>query len=187
MGECWQIEEGALTMLRQLNSHPQLKLDVDAGDSYGLWGCLRAYNDEFAEILFRIQAEFLLEKGWLAPSQFTGYVVINRVEKKVPPSRCYVPEGTLNFDARWTREKENTYADIGYCPKMELCADTQPYDAKFNTLITQEEAERALILCFYKSEQINWVSLEEALEMARVQQKPIHSISINGPLADESC
>ena len=47
--------------------------------------------------------------------------------------------------------------------------------------------ELTLILRFYKSQQINWVSLEEALEMAPVQHKPIHAISIDGPLADESC
>ena len=52
-------------------------------DSYGLWACLRAYNDAFAEILFRIHAEFVLEKGWFAPSQFAGYMVIDRVEKRV--------------------------------------------------------------------------------------------------------
>ena len=188
VGECWQIErEGALTLLRQLNPHPQLELDVDSGDSYGLWACLRAYNGEFAEILFRIHAEFVLKKGWFAPSQFAGQVVIDRIEKKVVFFKMYVPEATLNFDTRWTRENRNTYADIGYCPKMELCTDTQPYDVKFVASITQEEVERALALRFYKSQQINWISFEDALEMASVQQKLIHVVSINGPLADESC
>ena len=53
--------------------------------------------------------------------------------------------------------------------------------------ITQAAAERALILRFYKSQQINWVQPDQVLEMARVQQKPIHAISIDGPLVDESC
>ncbi len=188
VGECWQVEEeGALTLLQQLHRHPQFELDVDSGDSYGLWACLRAYNNEFAEILFRIHAEFVLEKGWFAPSQFAGYMVIDRGEKRVVSFKMYVPDATLNFDTRWNRENGNTYADIGYCPKMELCTDTQPYDVKFIASIEQEQAEHALTLRFYKAQQINWVSLEEALKIAPLQQKPIHAISINGPLADESC
>ena len=189
-GECWKIEEeGVLTLLKQLNPCPQLELDVAGSDSYGLWACLRAYNDVFAEILFRIHAEFVLEKGWFAPSQFAGNVVIDRLEKKVTAFKMHVPDATLNFDARWTIRDGLCGTDIGYCPKMELFAGTQGIlqDAKFTKAITQEEALQALMLCFYQSAQINWVSLEEALELAPALQKPIHAISSGGPLADESC
>ena len=191
LGDCWQIEEeGALTLLRQLSPNPQLELEVGGVDSYGLWACLRAYNDRFAEILFRIHAEFVLEKGWFAPSQFAGYMVIDNHEKKVAAFKIYVPDATLNFDVRWRifGDKRRA-ADIGFCPQMELCAGIQDIlqDAKFAEAITQEEALHTLMLCFYKSAQINWVSLEEALKMAPAQQKPIHAISISGPLADESC
>ena len=99
VGECWQLkEEGALTLLRQLSPCPQLELEIGGEDSYGLWACLRAYNDAFAEILFRIHAEFVLEKGWFAPSQFSGYMIIDRVEKKVVAFKMHVPDATLNFD-----------------------------------------------------------------------------------------
>ena len=191
VGECWQIEEeSALTLLRQLSPCPQLELDVAGADSYGLWACLRAYNDAFAEILFRIHAEFVLEKGFFAPSQFTGHIVIDRVKKKVVSFKMYVPEATLNFDARWRIfGDERLAADIGFCPQMELCAGAQDVlqDTEFAEAIAQEEALHALMLRFYKSAQINWVSLEEALEMAPILQKPIHAISSGGPLADESC
>ena len=189
VGECWPIEEeGTLTLLRQLYPHPQLKLHINSGDSRGLWACLRAYNRELAEILFRVHAEFVMKNGWFTPSQFAGHLVINRVQEKVVSFKMCVPETTLNFDAGWTQEdRKATYTDIGFCPQMELCVGTQLHDAEFVASITQEEAERALILRFYKSQQINWVSLEEALEMAPAQQKPIHAISIDGPLADESC
>ena len=61
-------------------------------------------------------------------------------------------------------------------------------DAEFTAdSITDEEAERILIQRFYKSEQINWVPPEQVLEMAQAQQKLIHVISIDGPLADEAC
>ena len=190
VGECWQIEEeGALTLLRQLSPCPQLELEIGGADSYGLWACLRAYNDAFAEILFRIHAEFVLEKGWFAPSQFAGHVVIDRVEKKVTSFKMHVPDATLNFDVRWRIREGVRAADIGFCPQMELCAGAQDVlrDAKFTEAITPEEALHTLMLCFYKSAQINWVPLEKALELASVLQKPIHAISSGGPLADESC
>ena len=191
VGECWQIEEeGALTLLRQLSPNPQLELDVSGADSYGLWACLHAYNNEFAEVMFRIHAEFVLEKGYFAPSQFAGQVIINRIERKVVFFKMHVPEATLNFDARWRIfGDERLAADIGFCPQMELCAGAQDVlqDAKFTEAITQAEALQALMLRFYKSAQINWVSLEKALELAPILQKPIHAISSGGPLADESC
>ncbi len=40
---------------------------------------------------------------------------------------------------------------------------------------------------FYKSEQINWVRPEQAVELAEAQSKLIHVISVDGPLADEAC
>ena len=77
---------------------------------------------------------------------------------------------------------------MGFC-SMELRAETQNLlgDIKFMESIPQEAAEHALILRFYKSQQINWVPPEQVLEMAQTQQKPIHAISIDGPLMDESC
>ena len=187
VGELWEIkEEGVLELLRQLNPNPRLDLDINAGDSYGLWACLRAYNDEFAEIVFRIHAEFVLNDGRFTPSQFTGHLIIDRISEKVASFKMYVPEGVLNFDVG--RDSTRTI-DVGFCPQMELRTEAQNVlqDAKFVESITQKEAERKLILRFYKSQQINWISLEDALEMMHAQQKPVHAISIDGPLADESC
>lgn len=186
-GDLWQVkEEGALTLLRQLNPNPRFNLDVNNGDSYGLWACLRAYNDAFAEIVFRIHAEFVLDDGRFTPSQFKGHLVIDRISEKVTSFKMYVPEGIVNFDVG--RDSTRTI-DIGFCPQIELHTETQAVlsDTDVVESITQEEAERKMILRFYKSQQINWVSLEEALEMMQAQQKPVHAISIDGPLADESC
>lgn len=187
VGALWKIEEeGVLELLRQLNPNPRLDLDINAGDSHGLWACLRAYNDTYAEIVFRIHAEFVLNDGRFTPSQFTGHLVIDRIKEKVAAFKMFVPEGVLNFDVG--RNSTRTI-DVGFCPKIELRAEIQAAapDIKFVESITQESAERALILRFYKSQQINWVSLEEALEMAPARQKPVHVVSIDGPLADESC
>ena len=187
VGDLWKIEEGGvLELLRQLHSKPSLDISMNAGDSYGLWACLRAYNDKYAEIVFRIHAEFILEDGRFTPSQFTGHLVIDRIKEKVASFKMYVPEGVLNFDVG--RNSTRTI-DVGFCPQIELRAEIREIapNLKFVASITQEAAERKLILRFYKSQQINWVSLEEALEMGPAQQKPIHVISIDGPLADESC
>ncbi len=188
VGECWEIqEEGPLALLKQLYPRPVLKLVIDSGDSYGLWGCLRAYNDRYAEIIFRIHAEFIMNNGKFTPSQFAGHLQVDQIKQEIVHFKMYVPPTTLNFDAGWTRENEDTCAEIGYCPRMELSAGDSVIKTEFIESIPQGEAERALILRFYKSQQINWVSLEEAMVLATTQQKPIHAISTDGPLADESC
>ena len=110
--------------------------------------------------------------------------------KKFPSYfKMHVPEATLNFDARWRIRDGLCGADIGFCPQMELCAGAEDVlqDTKFAEAVTQEEALHTLMLRFYKSAQINWVPLEEALELAPALQKPIHAISSGGPLTDESC
>ncbi len=178
-----------LTLLRQL--HPDPRLEMDAEDSQGLWACLRAYNDRFAEIQFRIHAEFKLKDGWFTPSQFKGNLIIDKIEDKIAFFKMYVPEGTVNFDVNWHEDKNDDYAitDAGFCPQMELTTGIEDVaqNTDFTESITQEEAERALSLCFYKSEQINWMSPYQAVELAEEQAKLIHVISIDGPLADESC
>lgn len=191
IGELWEIEEtGALELLRQLHPNPNLKMHINAGDSYGLWACLRAYNDTFADIVFRIHAEFKLEDGWFTPSQFTGHLVIDRIQERVAFFQMSVPDGVVNFDVNRRHKNARSFGtDMGFCPQIELSTGTPDVlqDTQFSETITQEAAERALALRFYRSQQINWVSLEEALNMAQTQQKPIHVISIDGPLADEAC
>ena len=200
VGNPWRIEEaGALDLLRQL--HPNPRLDMrDYGDP-GLWACLRAYTDEFADIVFRIHTEFELGDGWFTPSQFTGHLIINRLEETVAFFQLHVPEGPVNFEVAWQDEKSwddsNWIVDTGFCAQMELCAGAEDVLRDIttrlenvtsdSTAITQAEAERVLNCQFYKSEHIDWVSMETALELAQAQQKPIHAISIDGPLADETC
>ena len=191
IGELWRIEaEGALTLLRQLHPNPSLDMHINVGDSRGLWACLRAYNDTFADIVFRIHAEFKLEDGWFTPSQFTGHLVIDRIEEKVAFFEMYVPDGPINFDVNWKKDKDANYRVVagGFC-QMELRVGTPDLleNIEFTESILQEAAEHALTLRFYKSQQINWVPPEQVLEMAQTQQKPIHAISIDGPLMDESC
>lgn len=192
VGECWQIQEsGVLALFRQLHTALNLKMDVDSGDSSGLWACLRAYNDRFADIVFRVHAEFRFEDGWLAPSQFAGNLIIDQLEGEIAFFQMSVPEGTVNLDIGWKEDKEASYSitDAGFCSQMQLSAGARDVaqNIEFSTSITQEAVERVLAGRFYKSAQINWVSPYQAVEMAEEQIKLIHAISIDGPLADESC
>ena len=192
VGDLWVPDmTRVVTLLKQLHPKPNFFLHINSGDSFGLWACLRAYNDQYADIVFRIHAEFKLQDGWFTPSQFTGHLVIDRIEEKVAFFEMYVPKSVINFDVNWKMDKNASHhiTGTGFCPKMELHAGTQDLlkRVEFTEFITQEEAERALILRFYKSQQINWVPLAQVLEKAQAQQKPIHVISIDGPLVDESC
>ena len=183
VGECWEIKKGILELLRQLHPNPRLDLHINNGDSLGLWACLRAYNNKVADIAFRVHAEFVIGDGRFTPSQLAGHLVIDRIKEEIICFQMYMPKGMLNFDVYW----DTMGSDIGYCPQMELCTGTRPHDVEFAAAITQEAAERALISCFYKVQYINWVSLEAALAMAPTQQKPIHAVTLDGPLFDESC
>ena len=200
VGNPWQIEEaGAIELLRQL--HPNPHLDMRGYGDPGLWACLRAYTDEFADIVFCIHTEFKLGDGWFTPSQFTGHLIINRLEETISFFQMRLPEAPVNFKVSWQDERSwddsNWIVDTGFCSQMELRAGTEDVlrdiatrlerATSDSTAITHREAERALNCQFYKSEQIDWVSMEAALELAQAQQKPIHAISIDGPLSDESC
>ena len=174
---------GVVALLKQLHPNPNFFLHINAGDSFGLWACLRAYNEQYADIVFRIHAEFKLKDGWFTPSQFTGHLVIDRKKEKVAFFEMYVPKSVINFDVNWKRDKGNMVTSTGYCSKMELRAGRQDLlgNVEFIESITQAAAERALILRFYKSQQINWVPFDQVLEIAQAQQKPIHVISVDGP------
>ena len=192
VGDLWVPDmTRVVTLLKQLHPNPNFFLHINAGDSFGLWVCLRAYNEQYADIVFRIHAEFKLQDGWFTPSQFTGHLVIDRIAEKVAFFEMYVPKSVINFDINWKMDKDAFHhiTGTGFCPKMELRAGAQDLleRIEFTEFITQEAAERALTLRFYKSQQINWVPLAQVLEKAQAEQKPIHVISIDGPLTDESC
>lgn len=195
VGECWELKKkGVLALLQQLLPNPSLDMRNNGGDSCGKWACLRAYNDQFADIMFRIHAEFAIQDGWYTPSQLAGCLVIDRSQETVAFFQLRVPEGILNFDVNWETTEDGwdpgiVITDAGYCPQMALHSGTQTsvQALKFTEVITEGEAAHKLACCFYKSQQINWVPLENALAMAQAEQKPIHAISISGPLADEAC
>ena len=129
VGECWQIEKtGVMELLRQLNPNSSVDMHLDAGDSRGLWACLRAYNAQYAEIVFRIHAEFKLEDGWFTPSQFTGHFVIDRMKKKVAFFKMSVPEGTVKLRCQLERRQRRILFYYG-CRSL-LANGTPCWDAR---------------------------------------------------------
>ena len=79
---------------------------------YGLWACLRAYNDKFADIVFRIHAEFKFEDGWFTPSQFAGHLVIDRIKERVDISPNVRPwrRGKFRCKLEETTKTGNSFA-----------------------------------------------------------------------------
>ena len=97
--------------------------------------------------------------------------MIDRIEEKVAFFEMYVPKSVINFDVNWKMDKDapGHVTSTGFCPKMELRAGTQDFleRIEFTASITQEAAERALTLRFYKSQRINWVPLAQSWKRHR--------------------
>ncbi|ESO93527.1 hypothetical protein LOTGIDRAFT_119019 [Lottia gigantea] len=91
--------------------------------------CVRAYNDKYLDIVFRIHAEFQLNEPpyhpfWFTPAQFTGNLIISKDGKHIQYFNLYVPNNKrLNIDMEWLNgpnESENMEVDIGFMPLMQL-------------------------------------------------------------------
>ena len=88
-GELWELnDEGLLKFLRQLHAGARLKLHINNGDSRGGgFGCLRAYDERFADVMFRIHAEFALKECvLLAPEDGTVLRVLTHPGEILGPT-----------------------------------------------------------------------------------------------------
>ena len=117
---CWKIDsESALQLLKQLAEEPQLELWNDDGG--GQWASLRACNDNYAEIVFRIHTAFTFKDGKFTPSQLAGSLIIDRRSEELKYFEMSVPPGTLNFDAHRKYDDELTLTECGVC-RIEMVA-----------------------------------------------------------------
>ena len=191
IGAIWNLNENVVDLLKQLHPKATLNVHIDQGDSKGRWATLRAYNDQLVDIVFRMHGEFVLQDGYFTPSQFSGRLVLDRKSGEIVHFKLFVPNFTLNFDANW-RWKPGTpgwgITDTGYC-NMELTFGREP---EFERILWSEEvrletALHNLAVQFYPAWNINWVSMEDALQMARRLNKPLHIVSADGPFKDEAC
>uniref|UniRef100_A0A7N8Y2R3 Selenoprotein N n=1 Tax=Mastacembelus armatus TaxID=205130 RepID=A0A7N8Y2R3_9TELE len=110
----------------------------------GTVACIRASNDFYYDIVFRIHAEFQLNDVpdfpfWFTPGQFTGNIVLSKDASHVRHFHLHVPsDRSLNVDMEWlygASESSNMEVDIGYLPQLEL----QSTGPSTPSIITDEE------------------------------------------------
>lgn len=185
IGDVWDLDpEGILPFLRQF--HPGATMDVGYNGD-GAKACLRAFSPEYADIVFRIHARFTLNtsiEAYLRPAQFAGHLRINRNNGTIYQWTLSLPNRNSNVDMGAFRTH-----DIGFVPRMELCSlsETQPKSMAWEAAITEEEADRKFQNALYKFAEIEWMPVEDAVDLAKASNRPIHAVLLFGVLDDESC
>ena len=156
-------------------------------ESEGAYACLRAVSPTYAEIVFRIHAEFLLDReagAYFTPAQFTGRLILNRESGTIREFRLYLPPRNTNVDI-------NAYglADMVFVPRMELVGrNTQDQrNIVWKTAITEKETKNLLETAFYKFSEIERSSIENVVAQAQAKKRPIHVVLTWGALDAESC
>ncbi len=202
VGDVWELDsDGVVPFLLQF--HPGATTALKQGEE-GAFACLRALSSEYAEITLRIHADFIvghladwdwewqgekaaedwIEEARFIPSQFAGKLVVNLKERTVRSFSLALPPRNSNVDI-------NTFdcAHMVFVPRMEIRASDADDcgEIAWNSAITEEIARGALELKFYKFAEIEWRPLEEAVELAKAANRPIHAIIVWGALDDESC
>ena len=151
VGDVWELDANSVvSFLHQF--HPGATADLGYGEE-GAFACLRACSSDYAEIAFRIHAEFTLKsaayqewqeenderesKARFIPSQFAGKILVNLKSGTVRAFSLALPARNSNVDL-------NAYggADMVYVPRMELLAtdETDPNEIAWDAAITTEEA-----------------------------------------------
>ena len=156
-------------------------------ESEGAYACLRAVSPTYAEIVFRIHAEFLLDReagAYFTPGQFTGRLILNQKYNTVREFWLYLPPRNTNVDI-------NAYglADIVFVPRMELVGRNihDQRDIVWKTAITEKEARDLLEAAFYKFSEIERYPIEDVVAEAQAKKRPIHVVLTWGAFDDESC
>lgn len=156
-------------------------------ESEGAYACLRALSSSYAEIIFRIHADFLLDAdagAYFTPAQFTGRLILNRNDGKIREFWLYLPPRNSNVDFFAFGG-----ADMLFVPRMELIgrnADDQN-DIVWEIAIKEAEAKTALKKAFYNAAQIETFPVEEIVAQAQAKNRPIHLLLTWGVFDDESC
>lgn len=186
IGEHWKIDlESAIQLLKQLAEEPQLELWYH--EDRGQWASLRAYNDSCAEIVFRIHTAFAFEDGMFTPSQLAGSLIIDRRSEELIYFEMSVPPSTLNFDAVRNYDENGGITECGVCRIEMVAGKNIAQRLAYSEEISMDEARLGLARQFYPAQSIEWVMLEEASEMAKSLDRPIHVVSADGTFMDESC
>lgn len=156
----------------------------------GTVACIRASNDFYFDIVFRIHAEFQLNDVpnfpfWFTPGQFTGNIVLSKDGLHVRHFHLNVPNNrSLNVDMEWlygASESSNMEVDIGYLPQMEL-KSTGPstpsviIDEEGNVIDSKDINQEPIQFVF---EDIHWsaeISQQEAAHRLEVTLYPFKKV-----------
>lgn len=203
VGDLWELDVNKVVLfLQQFHPGATAEMHLNPGGWYttadhrrvvsgmesdGGFACLRALSSDYAEIVFRVHAEFLLDKdasAYFTPAQFTGRLVLNRHNGTIREFWLYLPSRNTNVDINAFNA-----ADMVFVPRMELIgqnADDQS-NIVWETTITEEETKAMLAAAFYKSAEIERFSIEEVVAQAQAKDRPIHLLLTWGVFDDESC
>ncbi|KAI8481488.1 skeletal muscle fiber development [Branchiostoma belcheri] len=156
----------------------------------GAVATVRAENERWVDVVFRIHAEFQLNEPplypfWFTPAQFTGNIILTRDASRVRHFHLYVPANrSLNVDMEWMHGtmQENMEVDIGYIPQLALTsvAPSMPVliyqeDGSFidqrEAELSEESFERTIFM-EEDHKDIKWnteISMEEAMKSLEVK------------------
>ncbi len=191
VGDIWELDpKRILPFLCQF--HPGATTEITVFShrtpkSDGAKACLRAISPNYAEIVFRIHAQFVLDTSGirLLPSQFAGRLVLNRTEGVIVEFSLALPSRNSNVDVNAFRA-----ADVAFIPRMELStlsSGLSTLEITWETTITEKEARKKLATAFYKFAEIEWTPIEDTVKLAKETNRPIHVLVLFGTLDDESC
>lgn len=204
-------KEGEILIHRLLTMFHDRPFIYSRFEPEGAIACVRASNENYLDIVFRIHAEFQLNEPpfhpfWFTPAQFTGHVTLDKTSSKVLDFHMYVPnEKRLNVDMEWLNGPLETdmEVDIGFMNQMEL-KSTGPsllgvsldevrisadmnLDIKWDNEITFQSAAKIVEREFYMFKMVDYLNFSQVWPEAQMQQKPVHSILLWGALDDQSC
>ncbi len=191
VGDVWELDsKGILPFLCQFHPGATTKVTVFSRRTHrseGAKACLRAISSNYAEIVFRIHAQFVLDASGirLLPAQFAGQLVLNRKEGAVVGFSLALPSRNSNVDVNAFRA-----ADVVFIPRMELStlsSELSTHEITWETAITEAETRKKLATAFYKFAEIEWIPIEDTVELAKGTNRPIHALVLFGTLDDESC
>jgi hypothetical protein len=209
VGQLWALDSDTLIrFLKQFHSHASMHLVAPgrrAGPD-GAFALLRAVSPDYLDIVFRVHAEFYLTPedwpadlppigAWYTPAYFLGRMLVNQRAGTVDYFRlALTTEKSLNVhltvDASGQGYTTQAH-DVVRVERMELVGGNggllERAGKSWAKAIPQAEAEKRLAKVFYRSLEIDFVPLEQALALARSRGRPIFAIVSWGSFEDQSC
>ena len=184
VGAVWELDSDALVaFLKQLHPGASSRLHMGS-QTEGAYAVLLERSPERVDVLLRLHSEFELERRrtYFTWSQFEGRLVADPSKQKVLGFRLGVPERNNNYDVHVRMEDRNGFhMDMGLVKNVGLRGGTlKPHP-------DLAAARRSLREAFYPFGKLDWLPFAQALKQAKQDGKPLHVITIFGPLDDESC